>query len=732
MKLSLQRVLGSAVAMLLAGSFASASIASAAEESALFLNLNASDPGSYDSADPSKWRSLSTPSVDGQIVGSLAFNSITKALEFPGGTNSTNSLGYVDMGPGFNDFGQGITIEFEGHFGQTNQAWERIFDFGNGDASDNIWVGVLGEGAYPNRLAIELFHGSTGKGRCISADPILLTEVSGAQRADVFAKYVITLDGTLCRMYKNGVEVDTSVGLTSFPNRATGSTYSALPLNVERANNYIGRSNWGTDAAFDGAIKYVRIYTAALSANDVENNAASYTLTYSTSGSDSGSAPTPLTGNGLVTLAANPGNLVKDGHTFDGWATSVNQSSGIDGSYNLTANTTLFPAFTPNSYTVTYLEHDGSNVPDGSFLHGGSLTYPTNPTRAGYSFLGWFDAQTGGTARTASSVAAANANATLHAQWNPNTYAVSYNEQGGSTVPDGSYVYGSTLTFPIPPTRDGYSFAGWFLNPTGGSALTASAVSSVTSDVTLHAQWTPLPAQTVTWSPSVSLTTDQSPATPNAAAQSSGDGVISYAVRDAGATGCTVNSVTGVLTYSGVGTCTVRAMASSTQNFVTGHTDVAFTIGSIAPAMSLNLDLAQGDEVANSEVDFGASGLKSNSPWSLVLRSTPQTLSSGTYSGSVVSGSAQIPAGLSAGWHSITLSGLSPTGTTISHAVWFEVSSSGALLRTSPTDPTEVSSDAAVTSALPLTGQSHKPLITIGALFLSAGLLLTLAWRRPT
>lgn len=725
--------------MLLAGSFASASIASAVSTDNLFFNINAGDTGSYNPATPTVWRDLSAAGRSGTIFNSPTFNVADGSLNFSGNTSLLSSSGsaqYVDMGDGFNSFSTGITIEFEAHFGAAAGDWERIFDFGNGQERDNVWVGNY---YATDEIAIELWRPNPSTqqatGRCRSADSV------NALTSNTFKKYVITLDGSNCRIYVNGSEVNTIVdgpaGNSAFDsfydNPSTlSSSYPYLPNDVNRTENYIAKSNWGVDRAFDGAIKYVRIYTAALSANDVENNAASYTLTYSTSGSDSGLAPTPLTGNGLVTLAANPGNLVKDGHTFDGWATSANQSSGIDGSYNLAANTTLYPAFTPNSYTVTYLEHDGSTVPDGSFLHGGSLTYPTNPTRAGYSFLGWFDAQTGGTARTASSVAATNANATLHAQWSPNTYAVSYNEQGGSTVPDGSYVYGSTLTFPSPPTRDGYSFAGWFVNPTGGSALTASAVSSGTSDVTLHAQWTALPAQTVTWSPSVSLTTDQSPATPSTAAQSSGDGVISYAVRNAGATGCTVNSVTGVLTYSGVGTCTVRAMASSTQNFVTGHTDVAFTIGSTASAMSLNLDLAQGDEVANSEVHYGASGLKSNSPWSLVLRSTPQTLSSGTYSGSVVSGSAQIPAGLSAGWHSITLSGLSPTGTAISHAIWFEVSSSGALLRTSPTDPTEVSSGAAIASALPLTGQSHKPLIIFGALFLSAGLLLTLAWRRPT
>ena len=387
----------------------------AATTGSLFFNVNASDPGSYSPSVPSKWTDLSTEQRDGSIVGTLTYNSSTGALEFPGGSNSTNSEGYVDMGAGFNNFGTGITVEFEGHFGAVNQAWERIFDFGNGDANENIWVGVFGEGFAPNELAIELWDGSTGKGRCISTGGILTT--------NAFAKYVITMDGSKCRMYKNGVEIQTRVGdggsSGSYSTAALGSTYSFLPKNVTRQNNYIGRSNWGTDAAFNGAIKYVRIYTEALTSSDVTNNSTTYTLTYSTTGSESGTAPSAKSGNGLITLDANTGTLAKVGHTFQGWALTANQSTAISGTYNLTADATLYPAFLPNTYSVTYEENGGSLVSDGSFTHGGTLTFPTDPTRSSFTFKGWFATSTGGTALTAATVAAGNASVTLHAQWEP-------------------------------------------------------------------------------------------------------------------------------------------------------------------------------------------------------------------------------------------------------------------------------------------------------------------------
>lgn len=854
---------------LLIASFVAGTSAFAVSASDLFFNVNASDPGSYSTTSPTRWTDLSPTGRNGTIVGTLNYNSGTGALEFPNsGASDLGSNAYVDMGDGFNNFGTGITIEFEGHFGAVNQAWERIFDFGNGAASNNIWVGVLGESGYPNELAIELFHGSTGKNRCISSNQALLTN----GQPGVFAKYVITLDGTTCRMYKNGVEIDTRVGSTFFPDNpaSLGSSYPNLPLNVNRTQNYIGKSNWGTDASFNGAIKYVRIYTAAISSTDVTNNSTSYTLTYSTTGSESGSAPSAKTGNGLITLDGNTGSLTKTGYTFTGWAATANQSSGSTGSYNLSANTTLYPAFALNTYNVTFVENGGSTVSDGTFTHGGSLTYPANPTKSGYTFLGWFAAASGGTAKTAGEVASANtsvtlhaqwsantynvtfdehggsavsdtsyvfgntfnypnsptksgysfsgwfdaatggssltastiygraadsalhaqwsantynvtydehggstvsdgsylfgntlsfptsptktghtflgwfdastggssltaatvssrvSNSALHAQWSPNTYNVTYDEHGGTAVSDGTYIFGNTLTFPSAPTRAGYSFAGWFANASGGSQLTAISVSAGTTDVTLHAQWTPLPAQNVTWAPTnTSVQLSQSPVTPSAPASTSGDGVITYSVFNAGATGCAVNSNTGVVTFSGVGACTIRATASSTVNYLSDTEDVVFSVGSSSPAVSLNLDMTTGATVANSTVDYAASGLQNNSAWTLIVRSNPQTIASGTFTSGLLNGSAQIPSGLGAGWHSITMTGIGSNGNTISHAVWFEVSNSGTLLQTSGSGPTSPTSNVASPSSLANTGMSsHAGSLAVLVLAIGSALLI--------
>lgn len=83
--------------------------------------------------------------------------------------------------------------------------------------------------------------------------------------------------------------------------------------------------------------------------------------------------------------------------------------------------------------------------------------------------------------------------------------------------------------------------------------------------------------QVVTWSPTTALSTTDSPVTPTAATSSSGSN-ITYSVVSHTTTTCAVNASTGELTYTGAGTCTVRATGAATANVASSFDDVVFTI----------------------------------------------------------------------------------------------------------------------------------------------------------
>jgi uncharacterized repeat protein (TIGR02543 family) len=111
--------------------------------------------------------------------------------------------------------------------------------------------------------------------------------------------------------------------------------------------------------------------------------------------------------------------------------------------------------------------------------------------RTGYTFGGWTSAPNGsGTAYANSAEYPFNVSTTLYAKWNPLSYTISYDSQGGSSVSDGIYATGSTITLPTAPTRSGFDFAGWFASSTGGTALGNSYSPSGTGNITLYAQWT--------------------------------------------------------------------------------------------------------------------------------------------------------------------------------------------------------------------------------------------------
>lgn len=81
------------------------------------------------------------------------------------------------------------------------------------------------------------------------------------------------------------------------------------------------------------------------------------------------------------------------------------------------------------------------------------------------------------------------------------------------------------------------------------------------------------------WNPETRLTSSQSPATPSVLPSRTGTGAVSYAVKSAGTTGCTVNSSTGVISYSAAGDCSVTATVAGTSTHLKNTLTVPFTVG---------------------------------------------------------------------------------------------------------------------------------------------------------
>ena len=133
----------------------------------------------------------------------------------------------------------------------------------------------------------------------------------------------------------------------------------------------------------------------------------------------------------------------------------------------------------PTKKQVTYGEP--YSAPDGVF--------PT-PSRNYYDFLGWYYERTGGTKITGDTMVSKIRNHTLYARWSPKSYTVTFDPNGGSvsqTTKTVTYThaYGDLPT----PTRTGYTFTGWYTEPSGGDKITASLEVANPSNHTLYARW---------------------------------------------------------------------------------------------------------------------------------------------------------------------------------------------------------------------------------------------------
>lgn len=168
-----------------------------------------------------------------------------------------------------------------------------------------------------------------------------------------------------------------------------------------------------------------------------------------------------------------------------------------------------------NTLNIIYDSQGGSAVTDGdaTTTTGGAIaTLPTDPTRTGYTFNGWFTASSDGTEITAGDAHGQTGDFTLYAHWQINTVTLAYDPQGGTGQPDAHVgEAGSAVTVSsIVPTRAGYTFAGWNTQIDGsGSPCIAGDEYTLPMEgsATLFAQWQVTPTTTTTTTTTVASTT---------------------------------------------------------------------------------------------------------------------------------------------------------------------------------------------------------------------------------
>ena len=153
--------------------------------------------------------------------------------------------------------------------------------------------------------------------------------------------------------------------------------------------------------------------------------------------------------------------------------------------------TTLTVQWTAPTYAVT-LHANGGTINSGNvteYTYGVGATLPTDVTRTGYTFKGWYDNEnlTGSPVTAISNTETGNKE--YWAKWEANTYTVTFYPNGGSVNPVAATTdsSGKLSSLPTPTHGGNYRFDGWYTAQTGGIKVTLNQV--YTANTTLYAYW---------------------------------------------------------------------------------------------------------------------------------------------------------------------------------------------------------------------------------------------------
>ncbi|MFR9582593.1 MAG: InlB B-repeat-containing protein [Rikenellaceae bacterium] len=174
----------------------------------------------------------------------------------------------------------------------------------------------------------------------------------------------------------------------------------------------------------------------------------------------------------------------REGYTFGGWYSCDSLEFEWDFSTPITENITLYAKWYEN-LTIIYETGEGSPITSNTISYNAVIPEPDAPTRTGYDFDGWYTSDSYSTAWDFDNLVTTPT--TLYAKWTIATYVVTFNSNGGSEVSSQSIVYNTYLDEPESPSRNGYTFDGWYSN----SSLTTVWIFStaITSNTTLYAKW---------------------------------------------------------------------------------------------------------------------------------------------------------------------------------------------------------------------------------------------------
>ena len=143
---------------------------------------------------------------------------------------------------------------------------------------------------------------------------------------------------------------------------------------------------------------------------------------------------------------------IREGYYFRGWYKDADGTQMWDFDDPIPGNMTLYAGWDILSYVIRVRLENGEQDIIINQNYGTPVTVPDDPTREGYTFIGWdipFPAKMPAKITT------------ITAQWTINQYTITFDTAGGSEIDSIEQDYDTAITAPDAPTKEGYTFIGW-------------------------------------------------------------------------------------------------------------------------------------------------------------------------------------------------------------------------------------------------------------------------------
>lgn len=211
--------------------------------------------------------------------------------------------------------------------------------------------------------------------------------------------------------------------------------------------------------------------------------------------SNGGSIVTDIvqTPNAIIEAPSEP---VRSGYVFKGWYTADDIQFVFHEMPN--EDITLYAKWEINFATISFESNGGSSISEIVQMPNATISKPSDPTKEGYSFTGWYDEHEVEFIFDKMPVS----NITLYAMWNANTYSIDVMVNNQTINDVQSFVFNQPYTIEQEiPTKEFYVFDGWFVNYNDSEhRLTDLSGSSsyttwiVAEDCLIYPKWTNDPA----------------------------------------------------------------------------------------------------------------------------------------------------------------------------------------------------------------------------------------------